>query len=313
MNWLLSPDNHLIALARRGKRLTNVLLVLVLSIVIVVVGSFGVFFGYVFFGPSILEPGMSGSSALQTGLIQAAQLVFSFAPTFLLLWAWVALFEGRPLWTLGLEAGGALRKYLRGMAFGLAMFGGAVLLMSLLGYATIEEGGDPRLQGFGALGGILLVYLGWTVQGPAEEIIWRGWALQEVGAKYGTWIGILVSSAGFALAHSLNPNLSPISVLNLFLIGIFLALYALFEGSLWGVFAWHAVWNWAQGNVFGYQVSGLIFGGGALVDLQEAGPDAITGGPFGPEGGLAVTVVILASILVVLVLARRQAAPGRAV
>jgi hypothetical protein len=74
------------------------------------------------------------------------------------------------------------------------------------------------------------------------------------------------------------------------------------------VFALHAVWNWAQGNLFGFAVSGMEIESGTLVDLMEAGPDQITGGLFGPEGGLVVTLVLVLSILLVGWAARRSVA-----
>ncbi len=188
------------------------------------------------------------------------------------------------------------------------MFGAAVGAAALLGFAAWDRGTDPALRGAGVLGAVLLTYAGWAVQGSTEELLTRGWLLQAVGVRWGAPAGVLISSAVFTVLHSLNPNLSPISVLNLFLVGVFLALWVLLEGGLWGVFAWHAAWNWAQGNVFGYQVSGATFPGGALFDLREAGPDAITGGAFGPEGGLAVTLVLLVGIAVVVALARRGVA-----
>ena len=110
--------------------------------------------------------------------------------------------------------------------------------------------------------------------------------------------------------HALNPNLSLIALLNLFLFGLFAALYTLYEGGLWGVFSIHAVWNWAQGNIFGFEVSGQLAPGGTMFNLMETGPDVITGGPFGPEGGLAVTIVLLVGCGVVWWLAQHQAQPS---
>jgi hypothetical protein len=80
----------------------------------------------------------------------------------------------------------------------------------------------------------------------------------------------------------------------------------MWEGGLWGVCAQHAVWNWAQGNVFGMEVSGGASSVPILWNLQEAGPDLITGGAFGPEGGLAVTFILLVSIVVLVALLRRK-------
>jgi hypothetical protein len=61
-----------------------------------------------------------------------------------------------------------------------------------------------------------------------------------------------------------------------------------------------------QGNLLGLEVSGNEAPGGTLFNLQEIGPDVITGGSFGPEGGLAVTAVLLLSTAIVVILAQRQ-------
>jgi membrane protease YdiL (CAAX protease family) len=238
-------------------------------------------------------------------LEQTIYLVFSFGPIFLMLWVWLALFEKRPMWTIGLAWSGAGRKFLRGLLVGLLMFMAAVGISAAFGYIAIEQGGSQP-QGWAALGGVLLVLLGWLVQGSAEEALTRGWLLPVIGARYKPIWGIIISSVIFTVFHFLNPNLSPIAILNLCLFGLFAALYALYEGSLWGVFSLHAVWNWVQGNLFGFEVSGMIVPGGTLFNLMEVGPDIVTGGPFGPEGGLAVTVVLVVSSVIVWVLSERR-------
>jgi membrane protease YdiL (CAAX protease family) len=235
-------------------------------------------------------------------------LIFGFGPIFLILWGWLALVEKRPFWTMGLERQGFLYKYLRGGMVGLVMFVASIALPALLGYITFEQD-SLRPQGLAALGAVLVVLLGWVVQGAAEEAVARGWLMPVIGARYRPVWGILTSSLVFAVLHSLNPNLSPIGVLNLFLFGIFTALYALYEGGLWGVFSLHSVWNWAQGNLFGFEVSGQDTRVGTLFDLMEAGPDPITGGPFGPEGGLAVTLVLLVGCGIIWWLGRNRT-PG---
>ena len=139
---------------------------------------------------------------------------------------------------------------------------------------------------------VLLVALGWVVQGAGEEVVTRGWMLPVLGARTRPWIGIVVVSLFFSLLHGLNPNLSALAMVNLALFGLFAAFYALREGSLWGICALHSVWNWIQGNVFGFEVSGTNAGGGTLFKFVETGPDWFTGGAFGPEGGLAVSLML---------------------
>ncbi len=318
MNLLLNPINHLFELARSGRRLPHGVVAVILSFIFVLVAQFvgGIPAVIIIVGLSMLSAGQGTSFERPEEMMQLAWpntaleltilLILSFAPIFLLLWVWLKWYEKRPFWTLGLERCNAWRNYLRGLLVGVAMFALSVGISAGLGYIAVE-GETTQPQGLAALGGVLLVFLGWTVQGPAEEILARGWLLPVIGARYKPWWGIIISAVVFAIYHSLNPNLSPVAVLNLFLFGLFTAFYALYEGGLWGVFGIHAAWNWAQGNVFGLQVSGMpsVSAGGTLFNLMEAGPDVITGGSFGPEGGLAVTaILIISSVAVWLVSAR---------
>jgi membrane protease YdiL (CAAX protease family) len=324
MKLLLNPNNHLFELARSGRRWPHLIVAIVLSVAFVLVAGVGggIVAVVIVLALSMATSEMSAETLSQlsaaggreelanlllptTALEQTIFLVLSFGPIFLILWGWLVLFEKRPLWTIGLEWRGAGQKYLRGLLVGLLMFIAAIGISAAFGYITFEEG-NSQPQGLAALGGVLLVFLGWTVQGPAEEAITRGWLLPVIGARYKPMWGIIISAVIFTILHSLNPNLNPIAILNLFLFGIFTAFYALYEGGLWGVFSIHAVWNWAQGNLFGFEVSGGTAPGGALFDLMEVGPDVITGGPFGPEGGLAVTVVLVVSCVIVWGLSERR-------
>jgi membrane protease YdiL (CAAX protease family) len=316
MNTLLNPLNHLFELARSGRRLPHGVLAVILSFVFVLAAQFvgGIPAILLIAALSMLGTGQNSfdkpEALLQlvmpdTALEMTILLVLSFAPIFLLLWAWLKWYEKRPFQTLGLEWRGAGRKYLGGLLVGLVMFAVSVGISAALGFIAFEEGASQR-QGPAALGGVLLIFLGWTVQGPAEEILSRGWLLPVIGARHKPLAGILISSAVFAIYHSLNPNIDPVAFLNLFLFGLFTAFYVLYEGSLWGVFGLHAAWNWAQGNLFGLEVSGMPAAGGTLFNLMEVGPDLITGGPFGPEGGLAVTLVLIVSSSIIWLLSERQ-------
>jgi membrane protease YdiL (CAAX protease family) len=226
-------------------------------------------------------------------------LVSAFFLMYVFVGLWVWLFEKRPFWTLGYESKDALLRYGRGFLLGGLMFAGAVAILAAFGMVTFEQD-DPSMQGMAALGGVALVLVGWLVQGGAEEVVTRGWVLPVLGARYRPWVGVAVSTLMFASMHSFNAHLSFLALVNLALFGLFAALYALREGSLWGVSAIHSVWNWVQGNFFGFEVSGNIAGGGTLLNLNGTGPDWMTGGQFGPEGGLAVTAVLLLGILVIL-------------
>ena len=300
MHWF--NHSQLFDLARQGKRLTHIAAVIPLSFVFAVVAQFGVFPLFLLLGSiyGFTDTGVSlkGISNTAAGFWMSLQLIFAFILVYAILWAWLKWFEKRPFWTLGYEMKDAVTQYARGFLIGALMFAGSVGILAMFGSVSFEQG-DHSKQGIAAVAGVTLVLIGWVVQGGAEEVLIRGWALPVIGARYKPWIGLLVSSLIFALLHGLNPGLSAIALVNLALFGVFAGLYAMREGSMWGISALHSVWNWVQGNFFGFQVSGTNAEGGTLINLMETGADWLTGGEFGPEGGLAVTIVLVVGILIV--------------
>ena len=241
------------------------------------------------FSPAIIVNPTSSDSPLITSMF----LVFSFLPIFLFVWGWLVVFERRMFWTTGMERNGIFKKYSRGALVGVVMITIPVVLLALFGLLKFES--DPKTwEGWAALPGVLILLVGWIVQGAAEETLTRGFLLPIFGIRFNPLMGVLISSGLFASLHLFNANLNFIAMINLFLFGVFASIYAMQEGSLWGVFAIHSVWNWAQGNLFGLEVSGSQFGATSLLNLKEIGPDIFTGGAFGPEGGIAVTLVLIA-------------------
>lgn len=292
-SWIF--QSRLIELAQGAGRKPHVLLVIFLGFAMALLSQFGaipvVIAQVLMYGIGTDDMPAYPQDATLSGLWMGLILVTGFVGIFLFTWLWAWLFEKRRFATLGFELANAPLRYLRGFALGLGMFGISVLLMLPFGFVVTEQG-DPAMQGLAALGGVLLVLPGWLVQGAGEELLTRGWMMPILSARYKPWLGIVISSLFFAILHGLNPNLSLIALLNLALFGFFAAFYALREGSLWGICALHSAWNWVQGNVLGFKVSGNAFGGGMLLNLAENGPDWFTGGAFGPEGGLAVTIVL---------------------
>jgi uncharacterized protein len=301
MDWF--NNSKLFDLARQGQRLPHIAAVIPLSFLFALIAQFGVIPLIVIMGLmyGFTETGVSleGVSTTAAGFWMGMQLVFAFVLVYVILWAWLKWVEKRPFWTLGYELKNALAQYGRGFLIGALMFAGSIGILGLFGSVSFEQG-DPSKQGLAAVAGVFLVLIGWIIQGGAEEALIRGWVLPVIGARYKPWLGLLISSLIFALLHGLNPNLSAIALVNLALFGVFAGLYAMREGSMWGISALHSVWNWVQGNFFGFQVSGTNAEGGTLINLMETGADWLTGGEFGPEGGLAVTIILAASIAITL-------------
>jgi hypothetical protein len=104
----------------------------------------------------------------------------------------------------------------------------------------------------------------------------------------------------FGLLHATNPNASWISTLNLILAGLFLGLGFVLTGELAIPIGLHITWNFFQGNIFGFPVSGMK-SGVSLISIQQGGPNLLTGGAFGPEAGLVgIFAILVGSILIML-------------
>lgn len=125
----------------------------------------------------------------------------------------------------------------------------------------------------------VFIAVGWY-----EELQARGYWLQNLAEGLNLVWGVLISSSAFALLHLFNPNFNPMAMAGIFLAGLFLAFAYLRTRQLWLPIGLHIGWNFFEGVVFGFPVSGLeMF---RLLQPQINGPELFTGGAFGPEAGL---------------------------
>ena len=134
---------------------------------------------------------------------------------------------------------------------------------------------------------VIFIMVGWN-----EELLSRGYHLQTLSSGTNIFWGVLISSSFFGLAHLGNPNATWVSAAGIFFAGLFLAYGYLRTGQLWLSIGLHIGWNFFEGVVFGFPVSGLdIY---RLIRHQIQGPEIWTGGAFGPEAGL----ILLPSLVI---------------
>ena len=139
--------------------------------------------------------------------------------------------------------------------------------------------------------------------GIYEELISRGTLLRNLSDGLGTGWGVFVSSSIFALLHLANPNASALGMVGIFAAGLLLAAARLRTGRLSTASGLHVTWNFCEGAVFGFPVSGDREGA-SLIGIAQGGPTLWTGGAFGPEAGLLSIVACLAGIALLLRLPR---------
>lgn len=242
---------------------------------------------------------------LLTKLMQTKSFVFAMGISYVLVIAVyfliIRFLEKQPLSSSGIPLKGhsglkrALFSYLRGLALGFAMMLGVFLLLLLTG--------QIRVAGIGldssAAGLFLLYILMWIPQGASEELMFRGYMLPRLSSRFGRAAAVLLTSLLFSLLHMGNAGFSVIAFTNLILIAVFFALLSIYTQQIWTVCGAHAVWNFAQGNLFGLEVSGTQSAARLIQTSYSTGSyPLMTGGTFGPEGGLIVTGVIILCLLI---------------
>lgn len=203
-------------------------------------------------------------------------------------------FEKRKAYTFGFAKRGFAIEYLSGMILGAVMIALPVLFCFITGCVTFSFGNSTPLM-------IGIYFLAFLVQGMGEEVMFRGYLLTTVARKSNVWVAVIISSLTFAIFHSGNANFNLIGFINIALFGFFAAIYVLRRGSIWGISAIHAIWNFAQGNIFGFNVSGTPLSDSVFVANQNNFGKILSGGEFGLEGGLGATIVLLVATLLVLV------------
>lgn len=174
------------------------------------------------------------------------------------------------------------------LAFGILMPGGLFALIFLFEWAA----GWLHLDGFAfsgsqagaALPRLIIAAITFVIVGYQEELLSRGYHLQTLIEGTNLPLGLFISSGIFALLHAANPGASILSTLGILLAGYFLGYAWIRTGQMWLPIGLHIGWNFFQGTVFGFQVSGTT--GFNLIEQTVQGPTLITGGAFGPEAGL---------------------------
>ena len=194
--------------------------------------------------------------------------------------------DEKTFFSLGFSLKKAKKDILLGLGLGLLPMLFSFLLFLNLDMIEIVEFNFIGLELFYV--GLLFISVSLS-----EEILIRGYVLSNFMDSSNKYIALLISSLLFALMHGLNPNITTIGMINLFLAGIMLGITYLFTKNLWFAFANHFSWNFFQA-MFGFHVSGLTIYSPIKLKIE---PSIWTGGEFGVEG--SVLTILLQSILIV--------------
>ena len=130
-----------------------------------------------------------------------------------------------------------------------------------------------------------------------EEIVFRGYILSNLLPSMNKWAALAISALLFTLFHLGNPGITPVAIANIFIAGVLLGINYIYTRNLWFGICFHVSWNFYEGAVLGYKVSGLNLP--TLLQQDLSGNPLFTGGRFGFEGSVlfSVLAVITAVLL----------------
>lgn len=219
--------------------------------------------------------------------------------------AYCYLIEKRTPASLGFTRKNAEKNYLIGLLLGFG-FISVVFLLNLFTGAIEVSFDFASIQWWY----ILLSFIGFIFQGMMEEVVCRGFIMNGIASKYGVVSGVIINSIIFALLHASNGGFDLLAGINLFLIGLMFSLLFYYSNSIFIVGALHAAWNFTVGPIYGVQISGIPVYSPIISTVGKESHALMNGGAFGFEGGLGVTLPIVALLLMLTYLIKTKRMDG---
>ena len=231
---------------------------------------------------------ISDTALLMENKMMLLMMVCQLAGTLFTVWLFQRYINREPFSSIGIEFNGYEDDFIFGLLIGLGLIVMGFGILIIFNFISITS-----LQ-FSFIDQLFYLCL-FAVVSLNEEIAMRGYILQNLSSSFNKYIALAMSSLVFMIMHIGNPNMSAIPLFNLFLAGLFLGIYCIHRKNLWFPIGAHFTWNYFQGPVLGFEVSGNEVN--SLFIQRLDGSDLITGGQFGFEGSIILTTFMIIGII----------------
>ena len=232
------------------------------------------------------------ASRSKTGADTSSLLVLLMASTsimsVLLVFAFNGFIDRRSVNSLGFTWKGYQADAGTGFLLPFVILGIGTLILYFTGHLRWTDAKFSASEFFISLVLMILVAAG-------EELVFRGYILNNLMQSVDKWTAFGISTALFTLAHINNPGITTLTLINVLLGGALLGLNYIYTRNLWFCLLFHFSWNFLQGAVLGYDVSGI--GVNSILEIELTGSPFVTGGFFGFEGSIINTGLVLTTIL----------------
>ncbi|MGI9219911.1 MAG: CPBP family intramembrane glutamic endopeptidase [Woeseiaceae bacterium] len=156
---------------------------------------------------------------------------------------------------------------------------------------------------------VLRVFYELTIVAWWEELVFRGYVLQNLIAGTSLVWATIISSLAFGLIHIMNPDGTVMGGILIVLITPQLVYAYLKTGQLWLPMGLHLGWNFFQASIFGFPSSGNV--SASMISQSPVGPEWLSGGKFGAEGSILIIPVTILSYFVIHYWVRLTRKPGQ--
>jgi len=178
----------------------------------------------------------------------------------------------------------AYKDALAGIVIAFIMFSFIFVIGLAFNWITVDGYAWQLISGGAVTAQIVLWLTIFAIVGWQEELLTRGYLMQNMADGINMFWAVVISSATFGLMHLGNPSATWVSTLGILLAGLFLAMPYILTRQLWISIGLHIGWNFAEGVIYGLPVSGIdTF---RVIQSSVSGSEFLTGGAFGPEAGL---------------------------
>ena len=206
------------------------------------------------------------------------------------IWVFRKFIDKKSIISLGFKIKGKLKDIVAGFLLGFIL----LLLGFLILYFTNQLEVTGITYSTKAILGSLILFI---IVAVVEESMMRGYILNNLMESLkNKYIALLISAVIFALFHGINPNITILGFINLILAGLALGITYVHTKNLWFPIFLHISWNFFQGPIFGFEVSGLNIK--SIINHDVLGSDLITGGKFGFEGSIIITILLIGMIVI---------------
>ncbi len=217
-------------------------------------------------------------------------MFFNFSATVLLIFIFWQFVIKKSFPEIGFIDNSWLKNLVMGMLCGVIAISLGFLLCIMFGFVKVQSlaFSPPDFTNY------ILIF---AMVAIAEELMTRGLMLSTLMDGMNDYLALLIVALIFGAMHLFNENVTTLSFINICVAGIFLGISYIHNRSLWFPIGLHFTWNFFQGPIFGYEVSGHK--NISIVEQTIHGNDTFTGGEFGFEGSIIALPIMIVAILAI--------------